>query len=156
MKTIVLVLYFVFNVAALPVNANDEQARIKAKHVNLRNYERFVAQLERDLPVGTSLQDVRAYLSENKIDCSETQARTTSFSRAFSRALGYLYENKIGCSETRNWPIEGCHHIQFMVKKIGNPFLSLIGFSTGLWIGIYISEADGLLEINSKLIHTSL
>ena len=128
MKPIVLVLYFVFNVVALPVNANDEQARIKAKHVNLRNYERFVAQLERDLPVGISLQDVRAYLSENKIDYSET----------------------------RNWPIEGCYHIQAMLKKIGNPFLSLIGFTTGLWIRIYISEADGLLEINSKLIHTFL
>ena len=68
MKNILLILYLIFSVVAIPVNANDEQARIEAKQVNIRNYEQFVAQLERDLPVGTSLQDVEAYLSKNKIN----------------------------------------------------------------------------------------
>lgn len=68
MKNSLLMLYLIFSVVAIPVNANDEQARIEAKQVNIRNYEQCIAQLERDLPVGTSLQDVKSYLSENQIN----------------------------------------------------------------------------------------
>ena len=71
MKNSLLMLYLIFSVVAIPVNANDEKARIEAKHVNIRNYEQFIAQLGQDLPVGTSLQDVKAYLSENKISYSD-------------------------------------------------------------------------------------
>lgn len=45
-----------------PVNANEEQMRIEAHQVNIDNYEQFVAQIKFELPVGTSLQDVKSYL----------------------------------------------------------------------------------------------
>ncbi len=67
MKNSLLMLYLIFSVVAIPVNANDEPERIEATQVNIGNYEQFIAQLERDLPVGTSLPDVKAYLSDSKI-----------------------------------------------------------------------------------------
>lgn len=65
MKRFLLFLLFL-GVVPMSVNASEE-ARIEASEVNIRNYERFVAQLERDLPVGTSLGSVKRYLDEHDI-----------------------------------------------------------------------------------------
>ena len=51
-----------------PVNANEEQMRIEAHQVNIDNYEKFVEQNKCELPVGTSIQNVKACLSENQIE----------------------------------------------------------------------------------------
>lgn len=54
----------------MPVNASQKD-KIEASAVNIRNYEKFLAQLEQDLPVGMSLNDVKQYLDENKIGYSD-------------------------------------------------------------------------------------
>lgn len=51
----------------MPACANNEEKRIDVSEVNIRNYEQFVAQLEHDLPAGTSIQDVKEYLSDKSI-----------------------------------------------------------------------------------------
>lgn len=45
----------------------DEERMIKPPDVNIRNYEEFVSQLSKDLPVGTSMQQVTEYLSARGI-----------------------------------------------------------------------------------------
>jgi len=65
MKIILLVLS-ILSVVAMPISANEEK-RIDASDVNIRNYEKFVEQVENDLPVGTSIQRVKDYLSEEGV-----------------------------------------------------------------------------------------
>lgn len=69
MKKILLVLCFISGMGiALPMNADDGQERIEPDQVNIRNYEQFIAQIEHDLPVGTSFKDVEKYLLDNGIE----------------------------------------------------------------------------------------
>ncbi len=73
MKNILLMLSLVLCVVvsiSMNVNANDRKERIEPDQVNMRNYEQFIAQIEHDLPVGTSFKDVEKYLSDYEIEFS--------------------------------------------------------------------------------------
>ena len=71
MKNSLLILSFIFSVmVVMSISAEDEKKRIEAKQVNIRNYEQFIEQLKHDLPVGTSIKDVEAYLLKQKISHS--------------------------------------------------------------------------------------
>ena len=63
----ILFIYLIMSIFILSVSANEEQMRIEAHQVNIDNYEQFVEQIKRELPVGTPIQNVKAYLAENKI-----------------------------------------------------------------------------------------
>ena len=66
----IFILFFIFSVVTMPTSANDKelQPRIEVDQVTIHNYEQFVSQIKHDLPMGTSLQDVKTYLSDNKIE----------------------------------------------------------------------------------------
>jgi hypothetical protein len=66
MKIILLVLS-IFSVVVMPISANEEK-RINVSDVNIRNYEKFIEQIKNDLPAGTSIQQVKDYLSEKGVE----------------------------------------------------------------------------------------
>ena len=70
-KQLLILLSFIFCMISASINANDAQKRITPDMVTIHNYEQFIAQLERDLPKGTPVEDIKKYLSENKIGYSD-------------------------------------------------------------------------------------
>lgn len=68
MKNIIL-LISILSVNAMQANAGQEKY-ITPLDVNIRNYQVFVDQLKKDLPIGTSMQQVMKYLSVRNIQYS--------------------------------------------------------------------------------------
>jgi hypothetical protein len=66
-KIMMISIFYILSLIVMPVSADDKEKRIEASEVNIRNYEQFVGQLKSDLPAGTSLQDVKTYLSNHNI-----------------------------------------------------------------------------------------
>lgn len=66
MKKIIL-LVSILSVTFMQVNASDEK-RIKPSDVDIRNYEEFVTQVREDLPAGTTIQQVKKYLSGRGVE----------------------------------------------------------------------------------------
>ncbi|MDZ7925479.1 MAG: hypothetical protein U5M23_15845 [Marinagarivorans sp.] len=67
MNKIILLVSILSVVLMQQANAGDEK-RIKPSDVNIRNYEDFVSQVREDLPVGTSVQQVKNYLSNRDLE----------------------------------------------------------------------------------------
>jgi hypothetical protein len=67
----IFLFFYFLSVMTMPVNASETEKKIEASEVNIHNYERFVAQLEYNLPIGTSADDVTQHLDKSGIEYSD-------------------------------------------------------------------------------------
>lgn len=134
-----LILCAVLGVTAMSLNACAGQTRIKPSRVTIKNHEQFMAQFKRDLPVGTPAQDVMTYLENNEIlHGYRPPGSFGAMLPSFFKEDGY--DRRVG-------------FIQGRINKISN---ALFVFRTDLYIKIYISEEEKVLEIKHGLSHTFL
>ena len=134
-KQLLILLSFIFCMISPSINANDAQKRITPDKVTIHNYEQFIAQLERDLPKGTPVEDIKKYLSENKIEYSY-------YSIEIKKDLA---DSLVEKDFYRKYP-----HFQFMLRRISSFFI----FYSDLLVFIFFSEETGVVEIRHDLIHT--
>ena len=113
--------------------------RIDISDVNYRNWERFVAQLERDVPVGTPVEDLKRYLSENGIEYGHFR---------------HPYAGGKHRPPDDGWVSVGVRDI------LRNPLFEVVGFSSGLQVQFYIVHEEGdvprVSRIEGTLLHTFL
>lgn len=82
MKFMIFIMLFL---GGLSMNTNGKEKSILASKVNIKNYEKFIEQLESDLPIGTTITEVKKQL----------EARGLEYSEAHSEAAFYIMIKKI-------------------------------------------------------------
>ena len=70
MSVVWLMICCISSVVPTSMKVDGVHKRIEPHEVNIRNYEQYVAQLQRNLPIGTPLQQVEKYLTDNNITYS--------------------------------------------------------------------------------------
>ena len=81
----------ILGVITLSACANNDNKRIKPSKVNMRNYEVFVSQIRKDLPVGTPIQKVKEYLSARQIGYSDVIDEEDCFKFMLRRISSFFF-----------------------------------------------------------------
>ncbi len=130
--------YAVVGVMAMSLGACAGQKRIKPSRVAIHNYEQFVAQFKRDFPVGTPLQEVMDYLTENQVLFGYIPPMSLKSYEVSSTVEEDGYDHRVG-------------YIQYMLENIYRFYLIV---RTDIQVKVYVSKEEKVIDIRHRFVYT--